>query len=182
METLAAMTVVSFIMIILALSLSSSAGAMERAKDRALFGIQLLRADSLIRDRIGEVAIPYWERAEAAIDGSSATIPWYRGEREGYARIAIEEGTLIMETRDKQQKERITLLSGLDGAEFSILRNEEGAPCGIGVTYWRGQNSYHTLAAFSTFPLAGEFSLAGEFPLTGEFPLAGGLSFPEGRP
>jgi hypothetical protein len=176
METLVAMTIVSLVMIILALALSSSAGAMEKARDQALFGIQLLRADSLIRGRIGEVAIPYWERATPAIDGSSATIPWYRGEREGYVRLAVEEGTLVMETRDKEKKERITLLSGLDGAEFSLLQNEEGAPCGIGIACLRGQNRYHTLSAFSTLPLAGEL------PLTGRLPLAEGFPFPGGRP
>jgi prepilin-type N-terminal cleavage/methylation domain-containing protein len=170
METLVAMTVVSLIMIILSLALSSSAGAMEGAKNRALFGIGLLRTDSLIRDRIGAVAVPYWERAEAKIDGSSAMIPWYRGEREGYVRIAVEEGTLVMETWDKQKKERITLLSDLDGADFSLLRNGENDTYGVGVACLRGQNSYHILSAFSTFPL------------TGEFPLAGGSPFPGGRP
>jgi hypothetical protein len=174
METLVAMTVVSLVMIILSLALSSSAGAMDGAKNRALFGIQLLRADSLIRDRIGVVAVPYWERAVPAIDELSVTIPWYRGEREGYVRLIEEEGTLVMETWDKQKKERITLLSGLDGAEFSILQNGEGAPCGIGVACLRGQNSYHTLSAFSTLPLAGELPLAGRFPLTGELPFSGG--------
>ncbi|MDR1250209.1 MAG: hypothetical protein LBK63_13020 [Treponema sp.] len=165
METLAAMTVISLAMIILGLSLSSSAGAMERAKNQALFGIQLLSADSLIRDRIGAVAIPYWEKTAPTLDGSSATIPWYRGEREGYVRLAVEEGSLVMETWDKQQKERILLMSGLDGAEFSLLRNGEGIPCGVGVACLRGQNSYHTLSAFSTRPLTGEL-----------------LPFPGGRP
>jgi hypothetical protein len=164
METLVAMTVVSLVMIILGLSLSASAGAMERVKDRTLFGIQLLRADSLIRDRMGEVAIPYWERAAPEIAESSMTIPWFRGEREGYVRLAVEEGSLVMETRDKQQKERITLLSGLDGAEFSILRNERNAPCGVGVACFRGQNSYHTLSAFSTLPLAGTLPFPGGRP------------------
>jgi hypothetical protein len=176
METLAAMTVVSLVMIILSLALWSSAGALEGAKNRALFGIQLLRSDSLIRGRIGEVAVPYWERAAPIIDGFSATIPWYRGEREGYVLLAVEEGTLVMETWDKRKKERITLLSGLDGAEFSILRNAEGTPCGVGVSCLRGQNSYHTLSAFSTLPLAGKL------PQTGRLPLTGGRPFPGGRP
>jgi hypothetical protein len=161
-------------MIILGLSLSASAGAMEEAKNRTLFGIQLLRADSLIRNRIGAVAIPYWERATPEIAESSATIPWFRGEREGYVQLAVEEGSLVMETWDKQQKERITLLSGLDGAEFSLLRNKKGAPCGVGVAYLRRQNSYHTLSAFSTIPLAEELPLEGEFPLTGEGFFSGG--------
>jgi hypothetical protein len=164
METLAAMAVISLAMIIPGLSLSASAGAMERAKDRALFAIQLLRADSLIRDRIGETAIPYWESAAPVIDGSSATIPWRRGEREGYARLALEEGTLVLETRDKGRQERITLLSGLDGAEFSIVRNGEGAPCGLETALERGPDSYRIVSVFATLPLAGGLLPGGGAP------------------
>jgi hypothetical protein len=182
METLVAMTVISLTLIILGLSLSASAGAMERAKDRALFVIQLLRVDSLIRNRIGAVAIPYWEKAAPAIEGASATIPWYQGEREGYVRLIVEEGTLVMETRDKGQRERITLLSGLDGYEFSILRNREDLPCGLGVAYLRGRNSYHTLSAFSTFPLTGALPLSGGLPSYGGLPSVGGLPSTGGLP
>jgi hypothetical protein len=155
METLIAMGVVSLIMIILALSLSSSAGAMQKAKDRSLFGIKLLRADSLIRNRIGAVVVPYWENPTPETGESSVTIPWRQGEREGYVRLLAEEGTLVMETGDKRKKERMLLMSGLDGVEFSILRNEGKVPYGIGVAYFQGQNSYHTLSAFSSIPIIG---------------------------
>jgi hypothetical protein len=164
METLIAMGVVSLVMIILALFLSSSAGAIQRAGDRALFGIKLLRADSLIRDRMGAVAIPYWENPVLETGESSVTIPWSRGEREGYVRLLAEEGALVMETGNKQKNERILLLSGLDGLEFSILRNEASAPYGVGVAYFLGQKSYHTLSAFSTIPVAGGRSFAGGLP------------------
>jgi prepilin-type N-terminal cleavage/methylation domain-containing protein len=155
METLIAMGVVSLIMIILALSLSSSAGAMQKAKDRSLFGIKLLRADSLIRSRIGEVAVPYWENPAPEMGESSVTIPWRHGERESYVRLLAEEGALVMETGDRQKKERTLLMSGLDRIEFSILRNEGSVPYGIGVAYIQGQNSYHTLSAFSSIPVMG---------------------------
>jgi hypothetical protein len=155
MESLIAMMVVSLVMGILALSLSSSSGAMKKAGDRALFGIQLLRADSLIRDRIGAVAIPWWEQAAPEFAESSVTIPWYQGEREGFVRLLAEEGALVLETGGKEREERILLMSGLDGLEFSVLRNEGSVPYGIGVAYIRGQHSYHTLSAFSTIPLAG---------------------------
>jgi hypothetical protein len=155
METLIAMGVAGLVMIILALSLSSSAGAMKKAGDRALFGIKLLRADSLIRNRIGAVAVPYWENPAPEMGGSSVTIPWYRGEREGYVRLLVEEGTLVMETGDRQKKERLLLMSGLDGMELSILRNKGSVPYGVGIAYFQGQNSYHTLSAFSSLPIMG---------------------------
>jgi prepilin-type N-terminal cleavage/methylation domain-containing protein len=158
-ESLVAMTVVSLVMIILALSLSSSTGAMKKAKDRALFGIRLLRADSLLRDRIGAVAIPWWEKAVPETEESSVTIPWYQGEREGYVRLIAEEGALVMETGNKQKKERMLLMSGLDGLEFSILRNEGRIPYAVGVAYFLGQNSYYTLSAFATLPIAGGLPL-----------------------
>jgi hypothetical protein len=170
METLVAVGVVSLVMIILALSLASSAGAMQKARDSALFGIQLLRADSLIRNRIGAVAVPYWEQAVPDTRESSVTIPWYQGERGGYVRLLAEEGTLVLETACKGKTERIALMSGLDGTEFSILRNGESAPYGIGVACFRGQNSYHTLSAFATLPV------------TGGLPSEGGLPSKGGRP
>jgi hypothetical protein len=92
------------------------------------------------------------------------TIPWYQGEREGYVRLLAVEGELVMETGDKGNYERILLMSGLDGVEFSILRNEALIPYGIGVAYFRGQNSYHTLSAFSTLPVAGGRFFAGGLP------------------
>jgi hypothetical protein len=164
MEALVAVGVVSLVMIILALSLSSCAGAMQRAADRALFGIQLLRADSLIRDRIGAVAIPYWEKPALETEGSSVRIPWHQGEEKGYVRLFAEEGALVMETAGKGKTERILLVSGLDGVELSILRNGEGAPYGVGVACFRGQNSYHTLSVFSSLPITGGFSSAGGLP------------------
>jgi prepilin-type N-terminal cleavage/methylation domain-containing protein len=173
LETLIAMGVVSLIMIILALSLSSSAGTMEKAKDRVLFGIQLLRADSLVRNRIGAVAVPYWETPVLETEESSLRIPWYQGERESFVRLLVEEGTLVMETAGKEKKERILLVSDLDGAEFSVLRNSESIPYGVGVACFRGQNSYQTLSAFATLPVTGLAS-AGGLPSTGGLPSVGG--------
>jgi hypothetical protein len=170
LETLIALGVVSLVMAILALSLSASAGAMKKAGDRALFGIQLLRADSLIRDRIEGVAIPYWEIPAPETGESSVTIPWHRGQRDGYVRLRAEEGALIMETGDKQKNERILLMSGLDGIEFSILRNGGSLPYGVGVSYFMGRNSYHTLSAFATPPLARGFPSTGGLPSTGGAP------------
>jgi hypothetical protein len=170
METLIAVGAVSLVMIVLALSLSSSAGAMEKAGNRALFGIQLLRADSLIRNRIGAVAVPYWEQAAPEMGESSVTIPWYQGEREGYVRLLAEAGTLVMETSDKRKTERMLLMSGLDGMELSILRNEESVPYGVGIVYFRGQNSYHTLSAFSTLPVTGGIPSIGGVPSIGGEP------------
>jgi hypothetical protein len=155
METLIATGALSLSMIVLSLSLHSSAGAVEKAKDRALFAVKLLRADSLIRERIGRVAAPYWEKVVPETGESSVTIPWYRGEREGSVRLLALEGTLVLETEDRQKKESILLMSGLDGTEFSVLRNQGDVPVGIGVAYFRGQHSYHTLSAFASLPLMG---------------------------
>jgi prepilin-type N-terminal cleavage/methylation domain-containing protein len=155
LETLAAIAVVSLVMGILGLSLSSSAGALEKTRDRVLFGIRLLRADSLLRDRVGAVAIPYWETPILEAGDASLAIPWYQGERDGRLRLLTENGELILEAEDKWKKERLVLIAGLDGAELSVLRNEERAPCGIAVTYFHKQHSYRTLAAFSTAPLRG---------------------------
>jgi prepilin-type N-terminal cleavage/methylation domain-containing protein len=155
LETLTAMAVVSLIMTIIALTISSSAGALIKSKDRALFGVRLLRADSLIRSRIGAVAVPYWEIPVLEAGDSSVTIPWYRGERGAYVRLLSEDDSLIMETGEKGKTERIVLLAGLDGTELSILRDERRIPCGIAVTYFHKQKTYHTLSAFSTSPIPG---------------------------
>jgi prepilin-type N-terminal cleavage/methylation domain-containing protein len=154
-ETLTALALVSIIMTILTLALSSSLGVLGKSRDRALFGVRLLRADSLIRNRIGAVAIPYWETPVLETGDSSVTIPWYQGERSGYVRLLAEDDSLIMETGEKKKTERIVLLSGLEEVGFSILRNEQRTPCGIDVAYSHKQKIYHTLSAFSTFPIQG---------------------------
>jgi prepilin-type N-terminal cleavage/methylation domain-containing protein len=156
METLIAMGIVSLILTILTVSLSSSTAVMEKSKDRALFGIRLLRADSLIRHRIGAVAVPYWETPVLETGETLITIPWYQGERDGYVRLLMDKDTLIMETGDKQKKERLVLISGLDGMDLSVLRNDRHIPYGIDVTYFHNRNIYHTLSVFSTSPLLGE--------------------------
>lgn len=155
METLIAMGIVSLILTILTVSLSSSAAVMEKSKDRALFGIKLLRADSLIRDRMGAVAVPYWETPVLETGETSMTIPWYQGERDGYVRLLTDKDTLIMETDDKQKKERLVLISGLDGIDLSVLRDDRHIPYGIDVTYFHNRNTYHTLSVFSTSSLLG---------------------------
>jgi hypothetical protein len=127
---------------------------MKKAQGRALFGIQLLRADSLIRNRMSAVAVPYWENPILETGESSVTIPWYQGERNGYVRLLVEEGALVLETVEKRKRERISLMSHLDRVELSILRNAGNIPYGVGVSCFQGQNSYHTLAAFSSFPVA----------------------------
>jgi hypothetical protein len=70
-------------------------------------------------------------------------------------RLLAGEGELVMETGEKGKQERVPLISGLDGVEFSILRKGKNLPYGIGVACFRGQNSYHTLSVFSTFPVTG---------------------------
>ncbi|MFP3042360.1 type II secretion system GspH family protein [Treponema primitia] len=152
-ETLAALGVVSLIMTIITISLSSSAAAMEKSKDKALLGIKLLRADSLIRDRIGAVAVPYWELPTLEADKYSVRIPWYRGERNGYVQLLVENGALIMETEGKGEKERVVLISGLDETILSILRDEQHIPYGIDITYLHKQKTYHTMSVFSTSSL-----------------------------
>jgi hypothetical protein len=168
-ETLVATGAFSLIMLVLALSLSSAAGALQQARDRALFGVKLLRADSLLRNRLGAVNVPYWETPDLAMGESSVTIPWYQGEREGSVRLLVEEGALVMETSGKGDRERTLLMSGLDGIELSVLRNAENVPYGVGVVYVQGRKSYHTLAAFASVPLARGDS-GGGFPSFGGRP------------
>jgi hypothetical protein len=47
------------------------------------------------------------------------------------------------------------LISGLDGLDLSVLRNDRHIPYGIDVTYFHNRNIYHTLSVFSTSPLLG---------------------------
>jgi hypothetical protein len=131
-----------------------------------------LRADSLIRNRLGAVAVPYWETPVLETGESSVTIPWYQGEREGSVRLLVEEGALVMETSGKGKTERMLLMSGLDGIELSVLRNAGNLPYGVGVAYFQGQNTYHTLSAFSSLPLARGDS--GGVPSIGGLPSEGG--------
>jgi prepilin-type N-terminal cleavage/methylation domain-containing protein len=156
LETLAAMGILSVLLSLIALSLSSSVTALRASADRLLFAARLLRADALIRSKVNEIAIPYWETPSLEEDRSSLAIPWYGGRREASLRIETGGGRLIMETREGEKTETLTLLTGLEGAELSLLRDDLEIPWGIGVTYVYKQHSYHTWAAFSSISLGRE--------------------------
>jgi prepilin-type N-terminal cleavage/methylation domain-containing protein len=153
LEALAAMGVISIVLTVLALAFTSSAAALEKSKDTLIFGVKLLRADSLIRNRVGAIAVPYWENLVPEAGSSSLTIPWYRGKHDAKLRLSAEDHALILETEGAGDGERITIIDSLDGAELSILRDDQQNPYGIGISYFYKQNTYHSFSAFASHPL-----------------------------
>jgi prepilin-type N-terminal cleavage/methylation domain-containing protein len=153
LETLAAMGIISIVLTSLAMTLPSSSAALEKSKKNLLFGVKFLRADTIIRKRVGAIAIPYWEHPILDTDSSSLTIPWYQGKQNVNLRLIAEGKTLLLETEGALEDEKITLIDGLDGSEISILRDDQKIPYGIGIVLFHNQNTYHSFSAFASHPM-----------------------------
>jgi hypothetical protein len=138
--------------------LSSSTGLFTRARDRILTAVTLIRADTRIRAGIGAVVIPYWERRPGIIQtpaGEEIIIPWYGGIREHTLSFRIEEGRLVMETRDHRGQERSIIWESADRIAMTLLEDENQIFRGIGFSFTRSGSTFHSLAYFSCTPLAG---------------------------
>jgi hypothetical protein len=153
LEALAAMGVITVVLTLLAMALPSSIAALGKSRDTLIFGVKLLRADSLIRNRVGAIAVPYWENLVLDAGISSLTIPWYQGKPGAKLRLSAEDNALILEIEGAGDGERVTVIDGLDGVELSVLRDDKQIPYGIGISYFYKQNTYHCFSAFASHPL-----------------------------
>jgi hypothetical protein len=123
--------------------------------DFLLFGIRLLRADTLVRDKVEAVAAPYWDlKFDPVPEDRSLVIPWYRGRKENRLAFYLsQDGELIMETESQEKKERQTLINKLEDADLSVWRDEAQIPRGIDILYRYRGRTYQTRSAFGSSPL-----------------------------
>jgi hypothetical protein len=128
---------------------------MTNPVDFLLFGIKLLRADTLIRSGIEAVTIPYWElNFDPVRREQSLVIPWYEGRKEDHLELLFsQDGELIMETESQGKTKRQVLMNNLEDAAITLWKDEAQIPRGIDIMYRYHGRVYQTRSAFGSSPV-----------------------------
>lgn len=165
-ETLPAIAVVTLLLSVLLFLLSGTGINAVRSRETLFFLRDFLEFDKTIREKAGEVIIPYWEReagasvfsGEAAgLPGAVLEIPYYGGAREGILRLSIDdENRLSLESLENGNGEGREYYRGpksLLVKNIDIIRNGEGRPLALKLDFEYRNRSFYTLAPFSAFPV-----------------------------
>ncbi|ULQ59086.1 prepilin-type N-terminal cleavage/methylation domain-containing protein [Brucepastera parasyntrophica] len=157
MEVLVAIAIISIIGLSLLWGIASISDSVTRARENARLALSLLKADEYIRERTAEIRIPYWERnITFESSGSSASIPWYQGDKNAYLRFFTENNTVYAETEFNGETAKLALLTGIENIEIRILENKNGAPAGLEIIYMLKGKEYRTVSPFASIPIAGK--------------------------
>jgi hypothetical protein len=154
-ETVAAVGIISIVLSVLAIAAASSFSRMNDPVDFLLFGIKLLRADTLARNGIEAVAVPYWElNFDPGTREQSLVIPWYGGRKtDRLGLLFSQDGELIMETETQGKTTRQVLMNNLDDAAITLWKDETQVPRGIDIMYRYHGRVYQTRSAFGASPI-----------------------------
>jgi prepilin-type N-terminal cleavage/methylation domain-containing protein len=154
-ETMAAVGIVSIVLSVLSIAAASSFRSVNGPVDFLLFGIKLLRADTLARSEIEAVSVPYWElNFDPVLQEQSLVIPWYGGRKaDRLSLLFSQDGELIMETDTQGKTTRKVLMNNLDDAVITLWKDEAELARGIDIMYRYHGRVYQTRSAFGASPL-----------------------------
>jgi prepilin-type N-terminal cleavage/methylation domain-containing protein len=154
-ETMAAVGIVSIVLSVLVIATTLAFRRMSSPLDFLLFGVKLLRADTLARGGIEAVAVPYWEQNfDPILQEQSVVIPWYEGRKKDHLGLFFsQDGELIMETKSQGGTKRQVLMNNLDDAKIIVWKDETEVPRGIDIIYRYHGRVYQTRSAFGASPL-----------------------------
>jgi hypothetical protein len=157
-EGIIALSIISVIGFITLSLPGSAARALNRSLGSLFFTFQVLKAETLVRDRVNAVQIPYWEKTvEPDGDFYSETpwlsVPWYQGDPQGRLRIYGENRALFIETTLKGETEKRRLLENPDSFSLVIPRDYGGRPLGVGLSVTRRGRVFYIRAPFAGIPL-----------------------------
>jgi len=97
-----------------------------------------LQAENALREKCAAVRFPYWAgRCEVEIDETSASIPYYKGQKDSELRLEFKDHMLWVSIpkKDGDEGERSRLPYGpFGGAEFAVAQNPNRGVYGISVT------------------------------------------------
>jgi prepilin-type N-terminal cleavage/methylation domain-containing protein len=169
-EVLAALTVISFCGLLMTGFVSSMIRLGDRARQELSIARDLLRLDGEIRALVSAVAIPYWERKALLEAGASGlSIPWYGGRADHALRFVRRDDAFAVEfpageaarfpgiikasgTTESLRVHQNTTVSLLITV-VEVLRDSQGIPYGLDISYQYQGRPGHTAARFSTLPL-----------------------------
>jgi hypothetical protein len=162
-ETLPAIAVVTLLLSVLLFLLSATGINAVRSKETLFFLRDCLEFDKIIREKAGEVIIPYWERAvtaavspgeAAGVHGAVLEIPYYGGKKEGILRLSIDrENRLGMESGGGEGREYYRSPKSLFVKNIELLRNSGDSPLALRLDFEYRNKSFYTLAPFAAFPV-----------------------------
>ncbi|MDR0451794.1 MAG: hypothetical protein LBH15_01975 [Treponema sp.] len=166
-ETLPAIAVVTLLLSALLFLLSGTGINAARSKETLFFLRDFLEFDKLIREKAGEVIIPYWERTpdslvfpagDRGLPGAVLEIPYYGGAKEGILRLSIDgENRLSLESSGGEARERYRSPGSLLAGNIEVIRNGEGRPLALKFNFEYRNRSFYTLAPFAAFPVKRRF-------------------------
>ncbi|MDR2053614.1 MAG: hypothetical protein LBP80_09380 [Treponema sp.] len=162
-ETLPAIAVVTLLLSLLLFLLSGTGINAVRSQETTFFLRDFLAFDRTIREKAGNVIIPYWERTltvsafrkGSGLSGAVLEIPYYGGAREGILRLSIDrENRLELESAGGQdEREHYGAPKDLMVKNIDVLHDGEGRPLALKLNFEYRNQSFYTLAPFAAFPV-----------------------------
>ena len=159
LEAIVAILVVSIAGAALFAGVFTALRGMEKEKRTIIDASLILKTDRAIRDAVGKVRIPFWERDTAiTITDDEANIPRYEGKRDCFLHIKWIDSKLSIQTQEKDEVLSTVNLTGLDDVSIELLTDTstDKSPVGLDISWYIHDREYHTIAAFASAPLENE--------------------------
>jgi prepilin-type N-terminal cleavage/methylation domain-containing protein len=160
LETLTAIAVISIAGLALLSGVSIATRALEKAKTRAMYAARLLSADERLRELIGQVAIPYWERNAGLVVRNEAAyaaaleLPWYQGQKDAVLRIAfVKRDAQTMLEINTPDKRDVIMLDFVGELTLGLILDADKQPRGVDIQL----ADYHSRIAFASRPFSEAF-------------------------
>jgi prepilin-type N-terminal cleavage/methylation domain-containing protein len=154
-ETLTAIAVISIAGLALLSGVSMATRTLEKAKTRAIHATRLLNADERLRELIGQVAIPFWERnAGFAVRNETLELPWYQGQKDAILRITfVKRDAQTMLEINTPDKREVIMLDTVGEPALGLILDADKQPCGVEIRL----ADYHSRIAFASRPFTEAF-------------------------
>lgn len=152
LETLIAVVIVSLActLIFASATLILSSGRKTSAAVRTISSVTV--ADRLMRDLVGGVRIPYWERHAAISENAgSFTIPWYRGKRGGELSLTVTEEGLEITVPGAEAPAKYVVLRQMKNITLGLIASSGGQPSGVTVSWDSLSHQYQSTLPFGSF-------------------------------
>ena len=156
-EALIAVALVSISLIALASGSFSAIKAANKSRHAAISMHEILVADSIFRDFVGNVRIPYWDqKSKISIEPKKLELPWLNGARDSYLILSADNDSVIISNRINDAETKIKTIKSCKDASFSAIESSNGRVIGITLTVEFDSREFTITAPFGSTPLIGD--------------------------